>query len=110
VDLADPIEVNQPVTYEIRVTNQGSATLTNIRLVCLVPDLQEFVSGNGVTAVRAEARTVAMEPLPALAAKAVATWRVVTKAVKEGDARFKVELTSDQFHRSIDEDESTTQY
>jgi hypothetical protein len=51
-----------------------------------------------------------MVPLPTLASKAVATWRVVTKAVKEGDARFKVELTSDQFQRSIDEDESTTQY
>ena len=110
VDLADPIEVNQPVTYEIRVTNQGSATLTNIRLVCTVPDLQEFVSGGGVTEVHADGRTVTMESLPTLASKATATWRVVTKAAKEGDARFKVKLTSDQFQRSIGEDESTTQY
>jgi uncharacterized repeat protein (TIGR01451 family) len=110
VDLADPIEVKQMVTYEIRVTNQGSAALTNIRLVCLVPDMQEFSSGSGVTSVRAEGRTITMEPLPTLASKAVATWRVVTRAIQEGDARFKVELTSDQFQRSIDEDESTTQY
>ena len=110
VDLADPIEIKNEVTYEIRVTNQGTATLTNIRLLCLVPEIQEFVSGGGVTAVKADGRRVAMDALPSLAAKAVATWRVVTKATGEGDARFKVELTSDQFKRSIDEDESTTQY
>ncbi len=45
VDLADPIEVKQPVTYEIRVTNQGSAAMTNIPMVCLGPDVQEFTSG-----------------------------------------------------------------
>lgn len=61
-------------------------------------------------AARAEGCAVTMELLPTLASKAVATWRVVTKAIKEGDARFKVELTSDQFQRSINEDESTTQY
>jgi hypothetical protein len=51
-----------------------------------------------------------MEPLPVVAPKAVASWRVVVKALEAADARFKVELRSDQFESPIHEDESTQQY
>lgn len=110
VDQEDPIEIGKTVTYDIRVTNQGSVPLTASRLVCTVPEEQEFVSGTGTTAVQAQGRTLLMDPLPTLAPKAQATWRVVTKALKPGDARFKVAYTSEQFARPIDEDESTTHY
>jgi hypothetical protein len=79
-------------------------------MVCTLPASQEFVSGTGVTTVKAEARTITMEPLPALASKAVASWRVIVKVLEADDARFKVELRSDQFERPIHEDESTRQY
>ena len=110
VDLEDPIEVGKEVTYELKVTNQGTATGTNIRLVCILPASQEFVSGTGTTPVSAQAGRITLEPLPALASKAVASWRVLVKALKEDDARFKVELRSDQFEKPINEDESTQQY
>ena len=110
IDLEDPIEVGNPVTYEIRVTNQGSVPLTANRLVCMVPDEQEFVSGSGATAVQAQERKLTMETLPLLAPKAVATWRVVTKTLRTGDARFNAAFSSEQFQKPIDEDESTTQY
>lgn len=110
VDLEDPIEVGDPVTYEIKVTNQGTATGTNIRLVCTLPDSQSFVSGSGTTAVEAQDNTVTMATVPALAPKAAASWRVVVKAMQPADARFKVALASDQFPQPITEDESTQQY
>ena len=110
VDVEDPIEVGKEVNYVIKVTNQGSATGTNIRIVCTLPASQEFVSGNGTTTVQAQGGTVTMETLPALAPKAVATWQVVVKAAAADDARFKVELSSDQFAQPIHEDESTQQY
>ena len=110
VDVEDPIEVGKEVNYVIKVTNQGSATGTNLRLICTLPASQEFVSGNGATAVQAQAGTITMEPLSTLAAKAVASWNVVVKAVAAEDVRFKVELSSDQFAQPIHEDESTQQY
>ncbi|MBL9138447.1 MAG: DUF11 domain-containing protein [Verrucomicrobiales bacterium] len=110
IDLADPIEVGNPVTYEIRVTNQGSAPLTNIRMTGFLPDSQEYVSGSGATPVQAADRTVTMEALGRLEAKADAVWRVVSKALRVDDARFKVELTSDQFQRPVEEFEATAQY
>lgn len=110
VDEADPIPVGDEVNYVIRVTNQGAVPLSGCRLVCTVPDEQEFVSGGGATAAKAEGRTLTMDTLPVLEAKGTATWRVVTKALRMSDARFKVAFTSDQFQRPIDEDESTTHY
>lgn len=110
VDVEDPIEVGKEVNYAIKVTNQGSATGTNLRLICTLPASQEFVSGNGATAVQSQAGTITMETLPSLAAKAVASWSVVVKAVAAEDVRFKVELSSDQFAQPIHEDESTQQY
>lgn len=110
IDLEDPIQVGKEVTYEIRVTNQGSATGTNVRLLCRLPASQQFVSGTGITAVKAEGGTVTMEPLANLEAKGLATWRVVVKAVAEDDARFEAQLHSDQFEEPIRENESTQQY
>ena len=110
VDLEDPIQVGHEVTYDVRVTNQGSAPGTNIRLACQLPGSQEYVSGTGATVVRAQGRVITTEPLAVLAPKAVATWRVVVKALHAADSRFRLKLTSDQFQKSIDEEESTEQY
>lgn len=110
VDLEDPIEVGKEATYEIRVTNQGSATGTNIRLTATLPASQSYVSGSGVTTLTEQERAVTFAPLAQLEPKAVATWRVVVKAAAADDARFKVELLSDQFTQPIVETESTQQY
>lgn len=110
IDLEDPIEIGKNVTYDIKVTNQGSATGTHVRVVCKLPASQQFISGSGATEVHATDSTITFEPLAALEPKAVAEWRVVVKAVAAEDARFSLELTSDQFERPILENESTRQY
>lgn len=110
IDLEDPIEVGQQETYELRVINQGSTTLTNVVIVCTLENSQEFVSGNGATTAQAQDRSVTFAPLAALSPKATATWHVVVKALTAGDVRFTTELTSDQFQRSINETEATRQY
>lgn len=110
VDLEDPIEVGGEVIYDIKVTNQGSAPATNVRVVCIPAGSQVFASATGVTPVQAQDGMVTAAVLPVLAPKAAATWRVVVKAAKPDDARFKVVLSSDQFKSPIQEDESTQQY
>ncbi|NUN92173.1 MAG: DUF11 domain-containing protein [Verrucomicrobiae bacterium] len=109
-DDPDPIQLGESTTYTIRVTNQGSADGTQIRLVCQLPEGQEFISASGATSVQAVGGVVTMEALPLLPPKAVATWQVAVKGVKAGDLRFKVELSSDQFEKPISREESTHQY
>ena len=110
IDLADPIEVGAQETYEIAVTNQGSATGTNIVVTCTLPDEQEFVSATGPTKETAKAKEVAFAPLATLAPKAKVTYRVVVKGTKAGDVRFKVTLKSDQMDTPSGETESTHIY
>ena len=49
-------------------------------------------------------------PLAKPAPKAKAEWRVVVKAVKAGDVRFKVTMNTDQLTRPVEETESTNLY
>lgn len=110
VDLEDPVEVGKEVTYVIKVTNQGTTSGTNIRIVCTLPACQSFVSGTGATTVQAQDNTVTMAALPTLAPKAVASWRVVVKATQAADARIKVGLSSDQIQQPVVHHEATQQY
>jgi uncharacterized repeat protein (TIGR01451 family) len=110
VDLDDPIEVGKNQTYEIRVINQGTGPLTNVKVLSTLEDGQEFVSGTGTSEVSAQERTITLATLPALNPKDKATWRVVVKTLKAGDVRFTTELHSDQFQQPIKEIEATQQY
>lgn len=109
-DLEDPIEVGKEVVYEIKVTNQGSAPGTNLKVTCALPESEEFVSGTGPTAVQGQGGTVTMATVPVLAPKAQAVWQVTVKALKPDDARFKVFIRSDQFEKPIQKDEATQLY
>jgi uncharacterized repeat protein (TIGR01451 family) len=109
VDLADPIPRDQEVLYDITVTNQGSATLHNVQLLFNLPASQQWVSCTGSTPARVDQRTATTDILTALEPKAVASWRVIVKAVEADDARFEVALRSDEFERPIVEVEATQQ-
>ena len=109
-DLQDPIAVGNEVTYVIKVTNQGTSAGTQIRVTCTLPTSEEFISASGTTPVQAQERTLRMTTLPVLEPKAVAAWQVVVKALSADDARFKVEVSSDQFAQPIHKDEATQLY
>ncbi len=110
VDLEDPIEVGGQVTYVIRVTNQGSAAGTNVKVKCTLAASQEYIAGSGSTVLTTVGRVLNTESIPSLAPKDSAEWRLVVRAAQADDARFSVELSSDQFEIPIHENESTRQY
>ncbi len=110
IDVEDPIEVGGTVTYLITVTNQGSAVGTNISLKAELPAEQAFTSADGPTAGTANGQQVTFAPLPSLAPKAKATYRVVVKGTGIGDVRFRISMISDQMDSTVDESESTRIY
>ena len=110
IDTEDPIEVGAQEVYEIKVVNQGSADGTNVRISCELPPEQEFVRTEGPSRATAQGQTVTFAPLPSLAPKATATFRVVVKGIAVGDVRMKVSLTSDQIKSPVEETESTHVY
>jgi len=110
IDIEDPIEVGSNETYEITVTNQGSADDTNITIVCTLEDSQSHVSSGGATSSSVSGSVISFAPLPRLAPGAKAKWTVVTKAVSAGDVRFSVQMDTDNIKRPVNENESTNQY
>ena len=112
IDIDDPIEVGAQTTYVIRVTNQGSAVDTNVRIDVTPSRSQTYITSTGptTTTVSADGRKVTFAPLPSLAPGAVAEFRVVVRADAEGDVRFAVEMNSDNLTRPVNETESTYQY
>lgn len=113
-DVEDPVPVGDTATYVITATNQGSATATNIKVVAVLEPKAQYVSSEGATKGTSKKVKrwdgVVFSPLPSLAPKAKATWRVVVKAVKPGDVRFAVSLTSNQLRRPVKETEATNFY
>ncbi len=110
VDVEDPVEVGQTETYTITVTNQGTAADSNVKVVCTLEDTQEYVSSAGPAEAKVDGKTITFAPIATLAPKAQVSLRVVVKAVKEGDVRFRASLSSDHLKRPVVETEATTQY
>lgn len=110
VDLEDPVEVGGTVTYVITAMNDGSATDHNVRIVCDLEDKLQYVSGSGSSQASLAGRTLAFAPLRSLGPTEKASWRVVAKALRAADIRFRVTLTSDSLSRPIEETEATFLY
>ncbi len=111
VDLADPVLVGQDVTYVIRVLNQGTLPLTQIKVLARMEDSQHFLSGTGASEVTAGADGLIQPGIIArLNPKEEVEWRIFVKADKAGDVRLNITLEADQFSRPIMETEATFQY
>jgi uncharacterized membrane protein len=108
-DLVDPVPVGGETTYQIIVTNQGSATDTNVKVVATLEDTEQFLSASGGTAKTTD-HTVEFDPIASIAPKASVTLKVVVKCLTPSDTRFRVSMTSDQLSRPVDESESTHIY
>ncbi|HEV3080623.1 MAG TPA: hypothetical protein VGY66_12625 [Gemmataceae bacterium] len=112
IDLEDPVEVGANCRYEIRVTNTGSKTETNIQVSCTMPDKLEFwgAQGAGNSHHRIEGKEVVFEALPKLPPRADAVYRIQCKAVAPGDIRFKARIKADSLEEPVNKEESTRVY
>jgi uncharacterized repeat protein (TIGR01451 family) len=110
IDLEDPVEIGNTTTYVISVSNEGSAADGNVRIMCLLDEKLQYVSSAGATAGSIMGQTVNFTPLRNLEPKTKATWRVVVRGTRAGDARFKVTMHTDQLALPVEETEATHIY
>lgn len=108
-DLMDPIEVGSQTEYEIVITNQGTATATNVKIVATLENNQQFIEALGGKA-RADRNVITFDSIPSIAPKSRVTLRMTVACVEPGDTRFKISMTADQLDRPVEETESTHIY
>jgi uncharacterized repeat protein (TIGR01451 family) len=107
VDDPDPIIVGDETTYTIRVTNQGTANLNNVKtsFVCDAETQPTTASAGTVSG-----QAVTFPTVRTLPPKQSFTYTVKVKGVKAGDSRNRVTITSDEIPKPVVEEESTTVY
>jgi uncharacterized repeat protein (TIGR01451 family) len=106
-DDPDPIQIGETTTYTIRVTNQGTADDTNVKVVAKFQKEVDPVSAAGGTV---DGKTVTFPAIPRLAPKQVVTYTIIGKGVATGDHRLSVELTSAMLTEPVTHEESTHVY
>lgn len=107
VNIENPAEVGKDVTYEIRVLNQGTRPLTNVRLAAGLSDGLQLVGVTGPTKHQATGQAIGFDPIPRLAVKADVVIRIKAKGTVAGDLRCKVHLACDEFKQPVFKEEST---
>ena len=110
VDTEDPVEVNGDTAYEVRITNTGSKAETDIKLVAVVPDKEEFKDATGPAKYHTEGKTIVFDPIEQLAPHADALFRVNVKAKDQGVVYFKIDVSSTNLVQPVEKTESTRIY
>ena len=110
VDTVDPLIPGETTEYIIRITNQGTADDTNVKIVARFPAEVGPVSASGSTATEIEGPVVTVTAHPVLGPKEAVEWRVKARGIKEGDSRLKVFMSSDLLKTPVTEEESTHVY
>jgi len=109
-DAADPIEVGKETIYEVRVVNQGSKSSSNVRVAAVLPPGMQPVSAGGPVQGTVQGQQVTFAPLPRLAPKADAQYKIRVKGLAAGDQRIRVLVQSDDLARPVTKEESTRVY
>jgi uncharacterized repeat protein (TIGR01451 family) len=112
VDTEDPVEVGKETSYEIRVTNTGTKTETNLQLTCTIPEKMEFrgAKGAGGCPFKLEGRELIFAPVPKLVPRADAVYRVNVRCEAPGDLRFQARVRADGLTQPVLREESTRVY
>jgi uncharacterized repeat protein (TIGR01451 family) len=109
LDDPDPIQVGQTTTFTIKVTNQGSSRdVEDMNVKAIFRDeLDPLNPSNGGTI---DGKTVTWPATPRVGPKQTVTFTVIGKAVKAGDHRLEIQVTTAGRTNPIQSFESTTVY
>lgn len=132
LDTVTPAKVRagKPYNDELHVTNLTSRTLNSVNVMATAaqkldvtasqPEAQRTANGftwnlgnlpaNETRVIRVTGCAARFAPLPSLAAKAKAEWRVVVRANAPKDVRTRALVTSDQLSVPLEKLESTNLY
>ncbi|WP_428307343.1 hypothetical protein [Lacipirellula sp.] len=104
------VEVGRDTSYEITVVNQGSKAAANVQVQVVMPQGLRGVAGNGATQSQVLQDRIAFAPIPQLAPRAEAKFRVQVQGLQAGDQRAKIMVLADEVTEPITKEQSTRVY
>jgi hypothetical protein len=110
IDTADPLELGGVTIYSVRLVNQGTAKQTNIRVACQCSAEIKPIDTRAPSKHAIHEQNLTFEPIAEMAPKDSLIFKIKAKGAKPGDAKFRVEVSSDQQTTPISKDETTKVY
>ncbi len=107
VGLTNPVEVGKAIVYRMVLTTTGSAPAKMIEVKATTPELLKALRATGPTKETIAGKFVTFDRVDTLQPGAKLTFEVQCQALKEGDARFQVEYTSELNQAPLIEQEAT---
>lgn len=106
-DVEDPVEVGKEALYDIRIVNQGTGPCTNVVVTAHLADGTVTAGANGPTTARGQGLQIVFDPLPTLAAKGEAVYRVRIRGNQAGDMKLRVQVACDEIRTPAIREEIT---
>jgi uncharacterized repeat protein (TIGR01451 family) len=110
VDVCDPMLIGEITCYKIRVSNQGTASDQNVVIVARFPKELKPAEAYGMTKATISGQTVTFAPVSELCPGECVDYEISVEALSTGDARVKVEMSSEVLDTPVVEEESTHIY
>jgi len=112
VDLDDPVEIGADTAYEIRITNTGTKTETNLQLNCSLPAQMEFRGAKAPPGInfKQDGKEIVFDAVPKLAPRADLFYRINVRGTEPGDVRFRARIKADDLTEPVLKEESTRIY
>lgn len=107
LDDADPAKVGSPITYTIRVKNEGEAPDQNIQITATLPEQLKLDNADGPTESQHEGSTITFQPIDQLNPGEEAEYTLTATVQSAGAAQLKVELVSQSFTSPVETSEPT---
>ena len=109
-ELQDPIAVGKEVTYDVRVTNNGTTPDQQVAVALTAPpEMTPLSAGSGgATAFRIEGQTINFAPFPEIRAGQTIHFQIRMRANQAGTARVQAQLQSRGASRPVSAVETTT--
>ena len=108
-DWRDPVSVGKGLTYEIRMTNNGTSSIRQATLVVTVPAemTPDRIGSDGPTPATVEKQTVRFAPLPEISPGQTVTYRVRVTARQRGEVSLRVTVSSPDLPKPVTAETTT---
>lgn len=108
VDLDDVIPTGDPITYRVRVKNQGETADRKVQVALQLPDGLKFEKAEGPEKPQAEGQKVTLGPVDQLPPGEMIEWTVTTLTESAGEKLVKASLTSEELEKPVESEEIST--
>lgn len=109
IGLRNPVRVGNNLTYEIRVTNNGTVPYRQLSLTATVPEgmTPDPLGISPPKLFKKDGQTIRFSPIDELQAGKTYTYRVPVRTSRVGNYQFRVELTSPMLSRPLTKEAKT---